>query len=112
MKNELDAYLQAIIADYLKWSVLPVDADEIRKTVHNNMVVEFINGLKIQETPLYYKVWKGNSIHSFIVKVDGPKFKAGDILKAASWKVPAKNQARGNLFTGYQIRWTGAEYLR
>ena len=37
------------------------------------------------------------------------KFKAGDILKAASWKAPATNFVRGNLFekTFDRVRWTG-----
>jgi hypothetical protein len=38
------------------------------------------------------------SAYAFIVMADGPQFKAGDILRAASWKAPAKNKARGNIF--------------
>ena len=42
------------------------------------------------------------SVHCFIAKEDGEtkalgKFKAGDVLKAATWKSPAKG-ARGNIF--------------
>jgi hypothetical protein len=41
---------------------------------------------------------------------DDGKFKRGDILKAASWKAPAKNFSRGNVLTGTlnRITWTGA----
>lgn len=42
------------------------------------------------------------SVHCFIAKVDSEtkglgKIRAGDVLKSASWKVPAKH-ARGNIF--------------
>lgn len=110
MNNELNAYLEAIKADYRKWSIC-TDGSVSQSTLDAS-VVRFEAGLEIVETQLYYKVVKDSGVHSFIVKEDGPKFKRGDILKAASWRVPAKNQARGNLFTGYKIHWTGAEYLR
>ena len=44
---------------------------------------------------------------------DDQKFKAGDLLKAASWAAPARNKARGNILKGdYSwVRWTGPEYL-
>ena len=40
----------------------------------------------------------------------GEPFKVGDLLMAKSWKAPAKNFARGNVFVeGWEqnIRWTG-----
>ena len=50
------------------------------------------------------------SSHSFICIKDDKKFKAGDILKSASWASPAKNFPRGNVLTGnfQHIRWVGA----
>jgi len=108
----LNTYLDAIKTDYLAWQGPQANRDEIGREVRNKMYVEFATSLRVEQSTLYHKVWKGNSIHSFIVKADGPKFKAGDILKAATWKAPAKNKARGNLFTGYHITWTGADYLR
>jgi predicted PP-loop superfamily ATPase len=51
------------------------------------------------------------SSHSFIVLKPVKGFQVGDILKSASWKAPALNFKRGNIFqpeTWKNIRWTGA----
>jgi hypothetical protein len=72
-----------------------------------NYRVEFDAGSK------YIKVISvcrnSRSSHSFIVVKPDAKFKFGDILKAASWKAPAKNFARGNVLEGTfkGIRWCG-----
>lgn len=56
---------------------------------------------------------KWGSAHSFIVMNEKPgsKFKLGDILMAASWRAPAKNFSRGNIFNpdSYKMRarWAG-----
>lgn len=67
---------------------------------------------EVEEGSKYVKVLSvtfGRSAHSFIVKADGPKFKAGDVLKAASWNAPAKNFRRANIFVGdfKACRWSG-----
>lgn len=110
MINELNAYLEAIKVDYRKWSTY--HDGSMDQSILDASIVRFEASLKIVETQLYYKVIKDGSVHSFIVKVDGPKFKAGDILKAATFNTPTKNQARGNVFGAYHVLWTGAEYLR
>ena len=52
------------------------------------------------------------SVHCFIVATsDDEKFKLGDVLMAEGWSRPARNKARGNVFTGVEIQWTGALYL-
>jgi len=52
------------------------------------------------------------SVWGFIVKADDKLFKAGDILKAASWSAPARNKPRGNVFTDLSwVQWTGPAYL-
>ena len=60
----------------------------------------------------YIKIIRDSGAHAFIVKEDSDKFKKGDILKPASWSTPAKNQARGNVLTGFMIEWTGPLYLK
>lgn len=44
-------------------------------------------------------VEKRGSVWGFVVKKSEGKFKQGDILKAASWSSPAKNFARGNVYS-------------
>jgi len=61
----------------------------------------------------------GCSVHSFIVRKGGTTkalgtVKPGDVLKAASWKQPAKH-VRGTIFSedfgGYGVDTYGARYL-
>tara|TARA_Y100001951_G_C11294789_1_gene274767 strand:- start:1101 stop:1448 length:348 start_codon:yes stop_codon:yes gene_type:complete len=44
----------------------------------------------------------GKSVWGFI-NMNHDKFEMGDVLKAAGWRAPALNKARGNLFDGYPI---------
>ena len=63
----------------------------------------------------YIRLWMGTSCWGFISRVDGDlkgaPIKKGDLLKAATWKAPAKH-ARGNIIDGtarYGVY--GPEYL-
>jgi hypothetical protein len=63
----------------------------------------------------FIRLWDGTSCWGFISRVDGDlkgsPIKKGDLLKAASWKAPAKH-ARGNITDGtarYGVY--GPEYL-
>lgn len=66
-------------------------------------------GIEFDEGSKYIKIvsvsWGSRSVHSFIEK------KTGDIWRAASWKAPARNFTRGNVFKpdSYLNRttWTG-----
>ena len=113
MNTEIQNYLAHIANDYCAWNTVPDDADAATVRVRTEMVSRFCAGLTIEEGRKYIKVVSGGphrSVHSFIVKQDDGKFRAGDILKAASWATPAKNFARGNVLRGEfnAVRWTGA----
>lgn len=97
----LQKFLAASRADYKQ--VMRGNGAHILK-----MVEEYNSGLRYEIGKKYIKVIDRNSVHSFIVMNDEGKFKRGDILKAASWRTPARNFARGNIFGEYTIRWTGA----
>ncbi len=51
----------------------------------------------------FIRIWHGTSCWGFISRVDGDlkgsPIKKGDLLKAATWKAPAKH-ARGNIIDG------------
>lgn len=112
LNQALDKYIERIKQDYLKGNALLAGTIQPISNVRNEMFVKFALGLHYKMGSMYIKVISGSGVHSFIVREDGSKFKKGDILKAATWRAPALNQARGNIFGEYRIRWTGAEYLR
>lgn len=109
MNNEIYYYLNYIFDDYKQWQGRSRD-DDVSCGVRERMIEEFANKLTFKEGSKYIKVIQGTSVHSFIVKEDGKKFKKGDILKAASWNAPATNFPRGNILTfNYgTVRWMGA----
>ena len=93
--------------------------DYARDIDNTNMIEEFKNSWIVKTGKKFIKIVAKNSVHSFIVKEDmftpggQPKFKKGDVLKAASWNKPALNQPRGNVLEGnYAIQWTGPLYLK
>ena len=114
MDKELSSYMESIKADYFKFitSYRPTGTEDT--AFHEKYIMEamseFNTRLKAESGSKYIKIVQRGSVHSFIVKEDGGKFKRGDILKAASWAAPAKNFARGNLLAGSVkgVRWAGA----
>lgn len=109
MNKEIAAYLDHIVADYDRWTNQSIAQDPITKRVREQMFNEFKTKIRTDEGSKFIKVVTNGSCHSFIVKQDMGKFKRGDILKAASWRAPAKNFSRGNVLTGNfsNVRWTG-----
>jgi len=106
MNEAIAALLENIVADYAKFqNWLNRDAAEAR-------VQKFRDAFEVIDGKKYIKIVKEGSVWGFIVKQDDGKFRAGDILKAASWATPAKNAARGNIFGNYSVAWTGPHYLR
>lgn len=107
-ESALDFLLESIRADYITfWRDIELERETVKE-----MISEFDESLDIVEGRKYYKIVKGGSVWGFIAKADEGKFRAGDILKAASWAAPAKNAARGNILDGgYTVQWTGPLYL-
>ena len=106
-QDALNNLYMAIVADFAERYADADDQDRVDFFAGN---LEFVEGRK------YIKVTKKicenqTLVWGFIVKEDDKKFKAGDILKAASWAAPARNKARGNIFEDYSIAWTGPNYL-
>ena len=68
--------------------------------------------IRVEQGQKFIRVVRENGVFAFIVKEDNGKFKKGDVLKAAGYRAPAKNSARGNVLTGdYYIQWTGPCYM-
>ena len=102
IKNELAValigYKDNIVANYVKWCGDAGISD----------IGQF--GVEFEPRSKYVKVVKisaggSRSVHSFVEK------ETGNIWKAASWKAPAKNFARGNVFDAgtylNRLQWTG-----
>ena len=115
MSLAIKNYIKKIGDDYENWTLGSrslLSNDNIEKRIRDNSVLEFKNSLDYRFGSKYIKIVTNNggeSVHSFIVNIyHDDKFKYGDILKAASWKTPARNFARGNVFEEYKVKWTGA----
>lgn len=110
MEKALQAYAEYLQANYDNWSY--------SHTMDRSLVVEFDRGNKFIKVIVGHKtngvVDTSRSSHSFICvsEYKGKKntFMPGDILKSASWRAPAKNFARGNVFRKEYgtISWCGA----
>lgn len=108
INTAVEVLVEAIKTDYREYTLRgKAEYSDINK----KMIEEFENGFEITEGKKYIKILSNRSAWGFVVKNDDGKFKAGDILKAAGWNAPARNAARGNVFDGYQIQWTGPLYL-
>ena len=110
INTAVEVLVNAIKTDYRSWMLRGDEYTDVQQ----RMVDDFESGLGYTEGKKYIKITKENnsSVWGFVVKEDGPKFRKGDILKAASWNAPATNAPRGNVFDGYQIQWTGPLYLK
>jgi len=115
---DLDKYLEVIRDDYREWQVRCAQTDTAMSAasraraqdIRVKMIKEFVEGVSFTAGSKYIKVVTGGSVHSFVVNSEtDSKFPLGTILKAASWKTPARNFGRGNVLeeTFDGVRWTG-----
>ena len=110
MQEALSKYLEVVKADYAKFYESSLASGRASKEYVDQRIAEFNAGLKVEYGRKFIRVIsQDRSAHSFIALRDEGKFKAGDILKSASWASPAKNFARGNIFAGTfsRVGWTG-----
>jgi hypothetical protein len=102
--------MNTIKADYYRWTSR--NGTRQLTEVNKRMIDEFNASISFENGRKYVKIVNGGSVWGFVVKESDNKFKAGDILKAASWSSPVRNASRGNIFSDYAISWTGPNYLR
>tara|TARA_E500000318_G_scaffold4934_3_gene5069 strand:- start:1024 stop:1359 length:336 start_codon:yes stop_codon:yes gene_type:complete len=89
-------------------------ADDYTRGGFNKSKEQFRDELTVNEGSSYIKILYNNGVWGFIVKTESDrKFLKGDILKAAGYRKPARNRARGNILNGdfSWVRWTGPAYL-
>ena len=110
MPQALFLLKENIAKDYASWNARSPYGDEVTK---EERAKSFAETLQIEEGRKYIKIVNNDCVWGFVMKADDKQFKAGDILKAASWSAPARNKPRGNILEGdfSWVRWTGPEYL-
>ena len=92
-----------MIEDYRRWSNIPEEKSvwecgEDGASIKENMYYEFATTIGIKKGSKYIKIMGRSGVWGFVVNTkNDKKFKYGDLLKAASWKAPARNFIRGNV---------------
>ena len=109
MEKQLNILKEAIVSDYRVWNDASKRANNFSFDL-DEKVAEFENSIEIKEGSKYIKITTDNSVWGFINK-GNPNFEVGDLLKAANWRAPALNRARGNIFREYSVAWTGPHYI-
>lgn len=110
MQNEIQTLVKTIKADYVRWCTQ--NGTKPLTGYFAETVANFDESVQIKEGKKYIKIITKDTLWGFIMKNDDAKFKKGDILKAASFNAPARNQARGNIFEKYSVAWAGPHYLK
>ena len=114
IQENIEELFEKIVEDYQEWTFNSYQANGYASEGIEDRVIEFQDGLIAEDGRKYIRILadNGRRVWGFVVKSDTNKFRAGDILKAASYKAPAVNKARGNILDGgYTVRWTGPLYL-
>ena len=112
MQEQIQNLLADIKTDYINWSTS--NGTKEISSYTQGVLDAFDDNVEVKHGKKYIKILGGVSsgVWGFIVATDDhKKFKKGDILKAAGYNAPAMNKARGNVFDGYTIQWTGPNYL-
>ena len=110
MEKEIKKLIEAIADDYFVWTKRSHAANGWTHSDPVEKATEFKSNIEVKEGSKYIKITTGNNVWGFVNK-GNPDFEVGDILKAANWRAPALNKARGNIFENYHVAWTGPHYL-
>ena len=114
MQNEMNNLIEDIKTDYAAYKGRTYNAgSQLSADISDKMIAEFNESLSYKTGSKYIKITRERGgVWGFVVATDkDKKFAKGDILKAAGWRTPALNQARGNLFEDYSVAWTGPHYI-
>jgi hypothetical protein len=110
MNKAIETLIEMIKIDYENFCTR--DGQKELSGYFKEQMENFYDNIQVNVGQKYIKIVKDNSVWGFIVNTENDKkFQYGDILKAAGYNAPARNAARGNVFNGYEIRWTGPLYL-
>ena len=110
MNKAIETLVEMIRIDYENFATR--DGQKELSGYMKDQLEKFYDMIEVNVGQKYIKIVKDNSVWGFIVNTENDKkFQYGDILKAAGYNAPARNKARGNVFNGYEIRWTGPLYL-
>ena len=114
MQQQIEKLIQDIKADYIRFAEAANRGPIAEQTGYfADQVAKFDDLVTVKTGNKYIKIIREGSVWGFIVNTDtDKKFQYGDILMAAGFNAPARNKARGNVFKGYNIQWTGPNYLR
>jgi len=108
--HQIKKLVAAIVADYRRWSTASFEANGYDTDRLDIKIEEFEAAIEVSEGSKYIRIDTESSVWGFINK-GNDKFKVGDILKAAGYRGPALNKARGNIFESYSVAWTGPHYI-
>lgn len=108
--DAVNVLVEHVKTDYAAWSNHTPANDPVALKIREEMTERFNESLSFELGSKYIKVIGNSGVLCFVVAKADDKFKIGDILKAASWRAPSRNFARGNVLSGNMsnVNWTGA----
>lgn len=115
MKYTLDEGINKAVEvmqeSYINMYKARAEDNAARKAFAVEQVQKFVDTTRVEKGRSYVKVVADGSVKFFVVAKPTKGFKVGDILKAASYRAPATNFARGNVCDGnFNLTWTGVIY--
>lgn len=104
-EDAIQAVVEAATADYSRWC----EQSSITDTYAENYELKVKHG-RVYTKIIQMRDGRSSNVWGFVVKSDTHKFPKGSLLKAASFKTPALNHPRGNIFGAYKVTWCGPLY--